>query len=142
MNEKINEKDKIINNKKGIIDDTMNKLNKKNKDNILLQNEISNLKKRNNYIVNNNNNINNYDNNRYNNRYNNNSINNRIKKYKYDRKYYNEKNKNNNNEKLYNNNNNYFNSSSYEEKMDLKWEEIRKLNKKMDNLLLKNKNKL
>ena len=40
------------------------------------------------------------------------------------------------------NNNNYFNSSSYEAKMDLKWEEIRKLNKKMDNLLLKNKNKL
>ena len=99
LNEKINEKDKIINNMKGIIDDTMNKLNKKNKDNILLQNEISNLKKRNNYIVNNNNNINNYDNNRYNNTYNNNSINNRIKKYKYDRKYYDEKNKNNNNEK-------------------------------------------
>ena len=146
LNEKIYEKDKLINNMKGIIDNTMDKLNKKNKDNILLQNEISELETRNTYIVNNdinlnkNNNYNNNYDNRYNNINNNNIINNRIKKYKNDRKYYNENNRKNSNEKVYNNS--YLNKSSYEEKMDLKWEEIRKLNRKMDNLLMKNKNKL
>ena len=143
LNQQITEKDKIIDEMKGIIDDTYGKLNKKNKENSMLQSEIMELKSRyneSNYNNFKNNNI--QENNRYatfnnNNNKNNNYINEKPYRYPNKRKH------NLNIIKKINNgqrsNYNIYNlnepdkSNVYES-----WKEIRKINKKMDSLLNRN----
>ena len=146
LNEKIDEKDKIIFNMQGIINETFYKLNQKDKENSLLKSEIFELKSKNNYELNKgfidtNSNINFKESNK-NENYNN--INGRIKKNKHKRIIYvvnNNKNKDKNYNKKDNKNNNNRKKDN-NEVFDRKWEEIRKLNKKLDNLLYKGENKL
>ena len=164
LNEKIYEKDILINKMEGIIDDTFNKLNIRKKNNYLAKSEVLNLKNNNDFMINDklnkfknnniygnirykndnnyeiNNKINNDKNNRiYVNKRYNNDVNERIQKNKYKRKKFNSNDIPNNN---YNNgyNEDFYNNKTSEDNMDLKWDEIRKLNKKMNNLLDKNKN--
>jgi uncharacterized coiled-coil protein SlyX len=141
LNQQITEKDKIIDEMKGIIDDTYGKLNKKNKENSMLQSEIMELKSRyneSNYNNFKNNNIQeNYRYGTFNNNKNNNYINEKPYRYPNKRKH------NLNIIKKINNcqrgNYNIYNlnepdkANAYES-----WEEIRKINKKMDCLLNKN----
>ena len=135
LNQQICEKDKIINKMQDLIDDTLEKLNQKNKENSLLQSELLKLKTKSNFNLNNNYPKNIYENKRYKNNRN----------YHYENEHIQ---KNRNKRKMYdiNSQKNYCRSSYYnntynnndEEKMESKWEEIRKLNKKMDNLLQRN----
>ena len=135
LNQQICEKDKIINKMQDLIDDTLEKLNQKNKENSLLQSELLKLKTKSNFNLNNNYPKNIYENKRYKNNSNYHYANEHIQK-------------NRNKRKMYdiNSQKNYCRSSYYnntynnndEEKMESKWEEIRKLNKKMDNLLQRN----
>ena len=142
LNEKINEKDKLIYKMKGIIDDTFNKLDNKKKENSILKNEILELKEKSKSERNHN--LTRANNNNIYNKVKNNNIRNikeRVKKNKVDRKKYNaNENKINNYYKIYYNNDNY-NNKNYEEKMEQKLDDIRKLNIKMDNLLYRKKNK-
>ena len=168
LNQQICEKDKIINKMKGIINDNYDKIDKKNKENSMLQSEIIELKSRtnesnynnfknSNIYENSRYNYNNKDNNNYNfNHNNNNNIynNNNNYNYNYNNNYMSENSNNNVNRRKnyslnyqnYNGCNGYkvgsYNSNNINEpkneKMDEKWEEIRILNKKMDNLLQKN----
>lgn len=138
LNKKIYEKDKIILKMKGIIDDTFNKLDRRKKiNNQLIRNEILNSKNDKNYWINNkfnfnkNNNI--YENKRYKN-----NTNQRIERNVYKRKKLDVNNNKFNN--LANEYSDYYNNKTYEDNMELKWEEIRKLNKKADNLLNGNQN--
>lgn len=127
LNYQINEKDKIIYKMQGIINETFDKLNKKNQENSLLQSEIKELKSRKNYQITNdfNENDKNY-----------NYIKEKPKIINGKRKKYHIKHNNHKKHEHYKNYNNY-----NDENMEQKWEEIRKLNKKMDNLLYKNENK-
>ena len=140
LNQEINEKNKIIDKMKGIIDDTYDKLNKKNKENSMLQSEIIELKSRyneSNYDNFKNNNI--QENSRYNtyNNYNNNYIN--EKPYKYPNKRKNNLNIIKNINNCRRGNYNIYNLNEPDKvKVDESWKEIRKINKKMDNLLNKN----
>lgn len=136
LNQQINEKNKIIDEMKGIIDDTHEKLNQKNKENSLLQSEIMELRSR--YNESNSNNFNNnniHENNRYDTY--NNYMNKKPYKYPNKRKHNlniikNIDNCQRNSYKIYNlNEPNKVNA-------DENWEEIRKINKKMDSLLNKN----
>ena len=129
LNNQIIEKDKIIDKMKGIIDDTFDKLNKKNQENYLLQSEIIELKSRRKFDINRDVNDNEKNNNIENNRYNN--------KIKEKQKIIFHKKKNYKNHKKHKRYQNY--KDYNEENMEQKWEEIRKLNKKMDDLLYKNK---
>ena len=74
--------------------------------------------------------------------YNNSYIQERIKKNRHRRKNYNINNQKYSTYNKSNNNNDYHMNKLDSANMDSKWEEIRKLNKKMDNLLYKNENKL
>ena len=145
LNKEICKKDKIIHQMQDVIDDTVDKLNKKNHENSKLQSELLELKAKSNYNMNknfNNMNVNNNGGDKENKKGNNNYIQKRFKKNKNKKRYYN---LNNYKYNSYNNNKNfknYYNNKSDDDNMDLKWEEIRKLNKKMDNLLYKNENKL
>ncbi len=135
LNQQICEKDKIINKMQDLIDDTLEKLNQKNKENSLLQSELLKLKTKSNFNLNNNYPKNIYENKRYKNNSNYHYANEHIQKNRNKRKTYD-----------INSQKNYCRSSYYnntynnndEEKMESKWEEIRKLNKKMDNLLQRN----
>jgi len=135
LNQQICEKDKIINKMQDLIDDTLEKLNQKNKENSLLQSELLKLKTKSNFNLNNNYPKNIYENKRYKNNSNYHYANEHIQKNRNKRKTYD-----------INSQKNYCRSSYYnntynnndEEKMENKWEEIRKLNKKMDNLLQRN----
>ena len=146
LNAKIDEKDKIILNMQGIINETFCKLKQKDKENSLLKSEIFELKSKNNYELNKgfidtNSNINFKESNK-NENYSN--IIGRIKKNKHKRIIYvvnNNKNKDKNYNKKDNKNNNNRKKDN-NEVFDRKWEEIRKLNKKLDNLLYKGENKL
>jgi hypothetical protein len=144
LNNEINEKDKIIHHMQGVLDDTMDELNKKNHENSILQSEILELKAKSNYEIKNNINDlkNNNDYEKENKTYNNSYIQERIKKNRHRRKNYNINNQKYNTYNKSNNNNDYHMNKLDSANMDLKWEEIRKLNKKMDNLLYKNENKL
>jgi hypothetical protein len=130
----------------GIINETFYKLNQKDKENSLLKSEIFELKSKNNYELNKgfidtNSNINFKESNK-NENYSN--IIGRIKKNKHKRIIYvvnNNKNKDKNYNKKDNKNNNNRKKDN-NEVFDRKWEEIRKLNKKLDNLLYKGENKL
>ena len=137
LNQEINEKNKIIDKMKGIIDDTYDKLNKKNKENSMLQSEIIELKSRyneSNYDNFKNNNI--QENSRYN-TYNNYNIN--EKPYKYPNKRKNNLNIIKNINNCRRGNYNIYNLNEPDKvKVDESWKEIRKINKKMDNLLNKN----
>ena len=149
LNEKIDEKDKIIFNMQGIINETFYKLNQKDKENSLLKSEIFELKSKNNYELNRDNidtksNINNNEN-RKDDKYISN-IKGKIKKYKHKKNYYILKN-NKNKDKDKNNNiggnkNNNNRKKENKDPFDDKWEEIRKLNRKLDNLLYRGENKL
>ena len=144
LNNEICRKDKIIHQMQDVIDDTFDKLNKKNHENSILQSELLELKAKSLYNMNNNfNDMNiNYNNkNKENKKYNNNYIQERVKKNKHKRKYYHLNNPKYNSHNNNKNNKNYYSNKS-DDAMDLKWEEIRKLNKKMDKLLNKNENKL
>ena len=82
LNNEINEKDKIIHHMQGVLDDTMDELNKKNHENSILQSEILELKAKSNYEIKNNINDlkNNNDYEKENKTYNNSYIQERIKK--------------------------------------------------------------
>ena len=153
LNQQIYEKDKIIEKMKGIIDDTFDKINRKNRENSLLQSEIIELKSRTNESnynnfknsnINENIRYNNYYNDNYNN-YNNNisekSNSNNGNKRKNINIYY-RKNNGYDDYKIDNFNNRYNTNKPKKEKIDEKWEEIRNLNKKMDSLLNQNENNL
>ena len=143
LNKKIDEKDKIIHKMQGIIDDTFYKLNKKNEENSLLQSEILELKSRSNFDINNNylGTSNNNNNDKKISNLNNTEMNERIKKIKYKRKKHVVKNNNiNNRYKTFNRNE--LNKMNHTIDFDIKWEEIRKLNKKMDSLLHKTEGKI
>ena len=143
LNKKIDEKDKIIHKMQGIIDDTFYKLNKKNEENSLLQSEILELKSRSNFDINNNylGTSNNNNNDKKISNLNNTEMNERIKKIKYKRKKHVVKNNNiNNRYKTFNRNE--LNKMNHTTDFDIKWEEIRKLNKKMDSLLHKTEGKI
>ena len=138
LNQQIYEKDKIINEMKGIIDNTFDKLNKKNKENSMLQSEIMELKSRyneSNYNDFKNSNI--QENSRYetNNNYNN------EKEFIYPNKRKHKLNYIKNNDLRQRGNYNRYNFNG-PEKADIRCEEIRKINKKMDNLLNKNENNI
>lgn len=160
LKEQLGEKDKIINKMRGLINDTLEQLNLKNKENSLLQSELSELKAKkifkikmkNNYPINNkknkinenkeyNNNYqkenvkknNNYENKRYNN-----NLKEIVKKKKNKKNYNLNSQKNSNRNTYYNNNYNIFDNDN----LGNKWEEIRKLNKKMENIILQNENNL
>lgn len=144
LNDEINEKDKIINEMQGALDDAVDQLRKKDHENSMLQSEILELRTKSNF---------NYDmakNNNIQNKINNNSyIYEKDPKKRYKRKNLHLNNEQNiqfsnkyNNNKSYKNYYNNDNNNSNDDNMDHKWEEIRKLNKKMDNLLYKNENKL
>ena len=140
LNQQIYEKDKIINEMKGIIDNTYDKLNKKNKENSMLQSEIMELKSRHNesnYNDFKNSNI--QENSRYDiyNNYNN------EKEFIYPNKRKHKLNYIKNNDKGQRGNYNSYNfNGPIKEKTDTRCEEIRKINKKMDNLLNKNENNI
>ena len=139
LNQQINEKDKIIDEMKGIIDDTYNKLNKKNKENSMLQSEIMELKSR--YNGSNYNNFKNniQENNRYDTFINNNSNYTNEKPYKYPNKRKHNLNIIRNINNCQKGNYNIYNlNEPNKAKFDENWEEIRKINKKMDSLLNKN----
>lgn len=143
LNKKIDEKDKIIHKMQGIIDDTFYKLNKKNEENSLLQSEILELKSRSNFDISNNylGTSNNVNNDKKISNLNNTEMNERIKKIKYKRKKHVVKNNNiNNRYKTFNRNE--LNKMNHTTDFDIKWEEIRKLNKKMDSLLHKTEGKI
>ena len=143
LNKKIDEKDKIIHKMQGIIDDTFYKLNKKNEENSLLQSEILELKSRSNFDISNNylGTSNNNNNDKKISNLNNTEMNERIKKIKYKRKKHVVKNNNiNNRYKTFNRNE--LNKMNHTTDFDIKWEEIRKLNKKMDSLLHKTEGKI
>ena len=138
LNQQITEKDKIIDEMKGIIDDTYDKLNKKNKENSMLQSEIMELKSRyneSNYNDFKNSNI--QENSRYDiyNNYNN------EKEFIYPNKRKHKLNYIKNNDLRQRGNYNRYNFNG-PEKADIRCEEIRKINKKMDNLLNKNENNI
>ena len=141
LNQQIYEKDKIINEMKGIIDNTYNKLNKKNQENSMLQSEIMELKSRyndSNYNDFKNSNI--QENSRYNNTYNNYNI---EKEFIYPNKRKHMLNYAKNNDQLQRSNYNSYNFNGPNKgKTDIRCEEIRKINKKMDNLLNKNENNI
>ena len=149
LNAKIDEKDKIILNMQGIINETFCKLKQKDKENSLLKSEIFELKSKNNYELNSDNidtksNINNNEN-KKDDKYISN-IKGKIKKYKHKKNYYILKN-NKNKDKDKNNNiggnkNNNNRKKENKDPFDDKWEEIRKLNRKLDNLLYRGENKL
>ena len=131
LSQQICEKDKIIDKMQGVINDTFNQLNRKKKENSMLKSEIIELKSRcndSNFYDFNNNNIcenskQNYSN--YKNDISNMNINiNKKRNYlscDYKR--------------------NYNNDDPDKKSMDMKWEEIRKLNERMDKLLYENENK-
>ena len=143
LNKKLAEKDNIIHKMRGVIKDTFYKLNKKNEENSLLQSEIIEVKSKNNYNIDKWNNKagirskNNYYKILYSG--NNSKINEKFKKNKNRRKKHFVKNINNRYETY---NRNEYNKTYNNIDFDTKWEEIHKLNKKMDNLLHKNENKL
>ena len=143
LNEEIYEKDKMINKMQGLIDNTFEQLNQKNKENSLLQSELLELKKKR-KIKKDNPNDNNryYNNNNYMKDINKNKNKNRRKQNNFNFQKFNNNNNMNNNNKNYNNRYNYYNDKNDDEDMDKKWEEIRKLNKKMDNLLQQNESNL
>ena len=131
LSQQIFEKDKIIENMQGVINDTFNQLNRKNKENSMLKSEIIELKSRCN------------DSNFYD--FKNNNICENSKQY-----YSNYKsdipdiNININNKRNYlscDTKRNFNNDDPDKKSMDMKWEEIRKLNERMDKLLYENKNK-
>jgi len=151
--EQLGEKDKIINKMRDLINDTLEQLNLKNKENSLLQSELSELKSKkifkmkNNYPINNKKNNNN-ENKKYNNNY---QKENAKKIINYENKRYNnnlqecakkKKNKKNNNLNSQKNNNRNTYNKFDKKNLGNNWEEIRKLNKKMENLLLQNENNL
>ena len=140
LNQQINEKDKIIDEMKGIIDDTYDKLNKKNKENSMLQSEIMELKSRyNESNYNNFKNDNTHENSRYDiyNNYNSNYTN--EKRYKYPNKRKHNLNIIKNINNCQRGNYNIYNLNEPDiVKVDESWEEIRKINKKMDSILNKN----
>ena len=151
--EQLGEKDKIINKMRDLINDTLEQLNLKNKENSLLQSELSELKSKkifkmkNNYPINNKKNNNN-ENKKYNNNY---QKENAKKIINYENKKYNnnlqecakkKKNKKNNNLNSQKNNNRNTYIKFDKKNLGNNWEEIRKLNKKMENLLQKNENNL
>lgn len=135
LNQQICEKDKIINKMQDLIDDTLEKLNQKNKENSLLQSELLKLKTKSNFNLNNNYPKNIYENKRYKNNRNYHYENEHIQKNRNKRKTYDINSQKNYCRSFYYNNT--YNNND-EEKMENKWEEIRKLNKKMDNLLQRN----
>ena len=139
LNQQISEKDKIIDEMKGIIDDTYDKLNKKNKENSLLQSEIIELKSRYNESNYNNFKSNNIqENNRYD-TFNNNSNYTNEKRYKYPNKRKHNLNIIRNINNGQRGNYNIYNLNEPDKaKVDENWEEIRKINQKMDSLLNKN----
>ena len=129
LSQQICEKDKIIGKMQGVINDTFNQLNRKKKENSMLQSEIIELKSRCN------------DSNIYNLKNNNICENSKLySNYKIDIP---DMNINANKKRNYlscdfarNINNDEF----YKKSMDMKWEEIRKLNQRMDKLLYENQN--
>ena len=130
LSQQICEKDKIIGKMQGVINDTFNQLNRKKKENSMLQSEIIELKSRCN------------DSNIYNLK--NNNICNNSKQY-----YSNYKidipdmNINANKKRNYLSCDfarNISNDDPDKKSMDMKWEEIRKLNQRMDKLLYENEN--
>lgn len=130
LSHQICEKDKIIDKMQGVINDTFNQLNKKKKENSMLQSEIIDLKSRCN------------DSNFYN--FKNNNLCENSKQY-----YSNyvsdipDTNINVNKKRYYNScdyKRNYNNDDPEKKSMDKKWEEIRKLNQRMDKLLHENEN--
>jgi len=139
LNQQISEKDKIIDEMKGIIDDTYDKLNKKSKENSLLQSEIIELKSRYNESNYNNFKSNNIqENNRYD-TFNNISNYTNEKRYKYPNKRKHNLNIIRNINNGQRGNYNIYNLNEPDKaKVDENWEEIRKINKKMDILLNKN----
>lgn len=143
LNKKLAEKDNIIHKMRGVIKDTFYKLNRKKEENSLLQSEILELKSRKNYDIDKGNNKaaitgkKNYNKILFSG--DNSKTNEKIKKNKYRRKKH-LVNNINNRYKTYNRN--AYNKTYYNIDFDTKWEEIHKLNKKMDNLLHKNENKL
>ena len=140
LNQKIYEKDKIINEMKGIIDNTYDKLNKKNKENSMLQSEILELKSKCNESNYNDFKNSNIQENSRNNTYNNYNIEN---EYIYPNKRKHKLNIINNNEQRPRGNYNSYNfNGPIKGKSDIRCEEIRKINKKMDNLLNKNENNI
>jgi len=130
LSRQICEKDKIINKMQGVLNDTFNQLNKKKKENSMLQDEIIDLKSRCN------------DSNFYDLKNNNICEN--------SKQYYNNYivdipkiNINANKKRNYRScdfKRNFNNYDPDKESMDMKWEEIRKLNKRMDKLLYENEN--
>ena len=139
LNQQIYEKDKIINKMQDLIDDTFEQLNQKNKENSILQSELLELKTKSVFNLKNNYPKNIHENKRYKNNGNYNCVNEHIQKNRNKRKTYDINSQKNNCRSSYYNNT--YNNND-EEKMERKWEEIRKLNKKMDNLLQRNESNL
>ena len=143
LNKKLAEKDNIIHKMRGVIKDTFYKLNKKDEENSLLQSEILEMKSRNNYDLDKGNNkagirIKSGNNKKFFSE-NNSKINKKITKNKYKTKKH-LVNNINNRYKVYNRNE--YNKTYNNIDFDVKWEEIHRLNKQMDNILYKNEKKL
>jgi len=129
LSQQICEKDKIIGKMQGVINDTFNQLNRKKKENSMLQSEIIELKSRCN------------DSNIYNLKNNNICENSKLySNYKIDIP---DMNINANKKRNYLSCDfarNINNDDPDKKSMDMKWEEIRKLNQRMDKLLYENQN--